>query len=133
MTECFGTFTVKEAYSADETTVAQRKAEVTMAFNVLGVLKNDGGCAAVQEEGLEVRDVRRAIAQTLKAKGADTGVGAGPATAGEVSGETFARIAVCTAEVTERLRIMARTSVVAARMLANEERNRQLSRGGAAP
>ena len=31
------------------------------------------------------------------------------------------------------LRIMARTSVVAARMLANEERNRQLSRGGAAP
>ena len=30
-----------------------------------------------------------------------------------------------------RLRIMARSSVVAARVLANEERNRQLSRGGA--
>ena len=34
------------------------------------VLKNEEGCAAVQEEGLEVSDVRRAIAQTLKAKGA---------------------------------------------------------------
>ena len=31
----------------------------------------------MQDEGLEVRDVRRAIAQTLKAKGAE-GVGAGP-------------------------------------------------------
>ena len=32
------------------------------------------------DEGLEVRDVRRAIAQTLKAKGAEKGVGAGPKT-----------------------------------------------------
>ena len=53
--------------------------------------------------------------------------------AGEVSGEAVARPAVCTAEVMERPRIMARTSVTAARMLANEERNRQLSRSGAAP
>ena len=53
--------------------------------------------------------------------------------AGEVSGEAVARLAVCTAEVVERFRIMARASVVAARMLANAERNRQLSRGGAAP
>ena len=50
-----------------------------------------------------------------------------------VSGEAVARPAVCTAEVMERLRIMAKTSVVAVRMLANAERNRQLSRGGAAP
>ena len=71
---------MKEAYSADETPTAQRKAKVTMAFNALGVLKNEGGSAAMQEEGLEVRDVRRAIAQTLKAKGAETGVGAGPRT-----------------------------------------------------
>ena len=50
--------------------------------------------------------------------------------AGEVSGEAVARPAVC---LMERLRIMTRSSVVAARMLATEERNRQLSRGGAAP
>ena len=51
--------------------------------------------------------------------------------AGEVSEEAVARPAVCTAEVMERLRMMARTSVVAARMLANEDR--QFSRGYAAP
>ena len=34
----------------------------------------------MQDEGLEVRDVRRTVAQTLKAKGAETGVGAGPRT-----------------------------------------------------
>ena len=59
---------------------AQRKAKVTMTFNALGVLKNEEGSAAIQEERLEVRDVRRAIAQTLKVKGAETGVGAGPKT-----------------------------------------------------
>ena len=31
VTECFGAFRVKEAYSADETPAAQRKAKVTMA------------------------------------------------------------------------------------------------------
>ena len=42
VTECFGAFSVKEAYSADETPAAQRKAKVTMAFNALGVLKSEG-------------------------------------------------------------------------------------------
>ena len=53
VTECFGAFRVKEAYSTDETPAAQRKAKVTMAFNALGVLKNEGGGAAMQEEGLD--------------------------------------------------------------------------------
>ena len=75
--------------------------------------------------------MRRAITQTLR--GRDGGRRRPQDRAGEVSGEAVARPAVCTAEVMERLRIMARTSVVAARMLANEERNRQLSRGGGAP
>ena len=35
VTECFGAFRVKEAYSAEETPAAQRKAKVTMAFNAL--------------------------------------------------------------------------------------------------
>ena len=61
VTECFGAFRVKGAYSADETPAAQRKVKVTM-------FKNEGGGAAMQEEGLKVRDVRRAIAQTLKTK-----------------------------------------------------------------
>ena len=78
VTECFGAFMVEEAYSADETPAAQRKAKVTVAFNALGVIKNGGGGAATQDEGIEVRDVRRAIAQTPKAKGAETEVGAGP-------------------------------------------------------
>ena len=96
-----------------------------MAFNALGVLKNEGG----EDEWLEVRDVRRAIAQTLKAIGAETGVGAGPRTELVRSvGEAVARPAVCTAGVMERLRSMARTCVV-----ANAARNRQLSRGGASP
>ena len=43
------------------------------------------------------------------------------------------RPAVCSAEMIERLRIVARSSVDAARMSANAERNRQLSRDGAAP
>ena len=80
MTGCFGAFRVKEAYSADETPAAHRKVKVTMTFNALGMLKKEGGGAAMQEEGLEVRDVRRAIAQTLKAKGAEWRVGAGPKT-----------------------------------------------------
>ena len=78
-----------------------------MAFNALGVLKNEERGAAMQDEGLEVRDVRRAIAQTLKAKGAETRVGAGLRTEpGEVSGDAVARPEVCTAEVMERLQIM---------------------------
>ena len=68
------------AYSAEETPPAQRKAKVTMTFNALGVLKNERGGAAMQEDRLEVRDVRRAIAQPLKAKGAQKGEGAGPKT-----------------------------------------------------
>ena len=52
---------------------------------------------------------------------------------GEVSGEVVARLAIRSAEMMERLRLMARSSVVAARILAKEERNRQLSRDGAAP
>ena len=39
VTECFGAFRVKEAYSADETPTAQRKAKLTMAFNALGALR----------------------------------------------------------------------------------------------
>ena len=46
-----------------------------MTFNAPGVIKSEGG-----PEGLEVRNVRRAIDQTLKAKGAEKGVGAGPKT-----------------------------------------------------
>ena len=64
----------------DKTPAAQRKAKVTMTFNALGMLHKKGGGAAMQEEGLEVRGVRRAIAQTLKAKGAEWEVGAGPKT-----------------------------------------------------
>ena len=52
---------------------------------------------------------------------------------GANSGEAAARLADSSAEAIERLRLMARHSVVAARMLANAERNRQLSRVGAAP
>ena len=63
VTECFGAFRVKEAYSAEETPAAQ----VTMSFNALGLLKKE----VMLEEGLEVRDVRRAIAQTLEAKEAE--------------------------------------------------------------
>ena len=76
VTECFGGFRVKEAHSADETPAAQRKVKVMVTFNALGVL----GVPEMQEKGIEVRDVRRAIAQTLKAKGAELGVGAGPKT-----------------------------------------------------
>ena len=77
--ECFGAFRVKEAYSAEETPATHRKAKVTMTFNALGVIKSEGGAGMV-DEGFEARDVRRAIAQTLKAKGAEKGVGAGPKT-----------------------------------------------------
>ena len=45
--ECVGAFGVKEAYAADETPAAQRKAKVTMAFNALGALKNEGKGAAL--------------------------------------------------------------------------------------
>ena len=122
---------MKEAYSADETPAAQRKVKVTMTFNAPGVFKNEGGGAAMEEEGLEVRDVRRAIAQNAESERSRDGGGrSSEDRAGEVSGEAVARPAVCSAEVMERLRIMARSSVVAARMLANGERNRQLSRGG---
>ena len=73
----------------------------------------------MQEEGLEVRDLRRAVAQTLKAKGAVTEGGRrSEDRAGEGSVEQQLRDLL--SEVMERLRIMARTSVVAARMLANE-------------
>ena len=112
VTECFGAFRVKEAYSAEETPAAQRKAKVTMTLNAPGVLKNQGGGAAMQEEGLEVRDVTE-LARSVEKQLRDP--------------------AVCSSEVMERLRIMARSCVVAARMLANEERNGRLSRGGAAP
>ena len=39
-------------------------------INALRVIKSEGG-AGMLDEGFEVRDVRRAIAQTLKAKGAE--------------------------------------------------------------
>ena len=84
------------------------------------------------DEGLEARDVRRGIAQTLKAKGAEKGVGAEDR-AGASGGQAAARLAECSAEVIERLRVMARHSLSAARMLARAERNQQLSRDGAAP
>ena len=45
VTACFGAIRVKEAYSADET--PQCKAKVTMAFNALGALKNEGKGAAL--------------------------------------------------------------------------------------
>ena len=48
-----------------------------MTFNSLGVINNEGGGAGMQDVGLEVRLVRRALAQTPKAKGAEKGVGAG--------------------------------------------------------
>ena len=80
VTECFGAFRVKEAYSADETPGAQREAKVTMSFNPLGLIKSEGGDAGMLDEGLEVRDVRRALAQTMKVKGEEKGVGAGPKT-----------------------------------------------------
>ena len=51
MTECFGAFRVKEAYSVDETPAAQRKAKVTMAFNAPGVLKNKGGARQCRTKG----------------------------------------------------------------------------------
>ena len=82
----------------------QGEGGVLSGRNLSSFAQGEGGGAAMPEEGLEVRD-----------------------------GEAVARPAVCTAEVMERLQILARTSVVAARMLANEERNRRLSRGGAAP
>ena len=72
--ECFGAFRVKETYSADEPPAAQRKAKVTMTFDATGVIKIQGGVRML-DEGLDVRDVRRAIAQTLKAKGAEKGKG----------------------------------------------------------
>ena len=48
-------------------------------------------------------------------------------------GEAATRLADCSAEVAERLKVMARHSLIAARMLARAERNQQLSRGGFAP
>ena len=74
--DCFGAFRVKEAYSAEEMPATQGKAKVTMTFNAPGVIKSDGG-AGMLDEGLKVRDVRRTIAQTLKAKGAEKAVGTG--------------------------------------------------------
>ena len=59
------------------TLATKRKAKVTMTFTAFGVIKSVGG-AIMLDEGLESRDVRRAIAQPLKAKGAEKGVGAGP-------------------------------------------------------
>ena len=47
--------------------------------------------------------------------------------AGATGGEAAARPADCPAEVIERLRVMARHSLIAARMLARAERNQQLS------
>ena len=128
VTECFGAFRVKEAHSADETPAAQRKAKVTMELLKNGEGAGDAGRRA-RGEGRETRNRPDAESE----RGRDGSGRRSEDRAGEVSGEAVARPAVCTAEVMERLRIMARTSVVAARMLANAERNRQLSRGGAAP
>ena len=68
--ECFGAHRVKEAYSAEKVPATQRKAKVKMTFNTPWVIKSEGG-AVMLDEGLKVRDVRRAIAQTLKANGAE--------------------------------------------------------------
>ena len=119
--------------------------KVTMAFNALGVRKNEGVGAAMLDEGLEVRDVTSHRPDAESERSRDGGGRRTEDRSGSSGRETAARLAeclaevidtlrvmarppVCTAEVMERLRTVARTSVVAARMLANEERNRQLSR-----
>ena len=85
------------------------------------------------DEGPEVRDLRRAIAQTLKSDRTREGIESRTEDrAGVSGGEAAARFAECSAGVIERLRVMARHSLIAARMLARSERNQQLSWDGAA-
>ena len=86
----------------------QRKAKVTMTSNALNAERRARGKGRAPSHRPNVR-------------------------AGASGGEAAARPAECSAEVIKRLRVMARPSLIAARMLARAERNQQLSRDGAAP
>ena len=101
---------MKEAYSADELPAAQRKAKVTMAFNALGVLKNEGGERG--DAGRRARGKGRETSNRPDAeneRGRDGSRRRAEDRAGEISGEAVARPAVCTAEVLERFETWAET------------------------
>ena len=120
--ECCGAFRVK-AHSSDEMPAPQRKAKVTMTFNALGVIKSVGGAGMLDEDRPNVESER-----SREGSGSRT-----EDSAGASGGEAAARPAACSAEVIERLGVLARHSLIAAKMLARAERNQQLSRDGAAP
>ena len=113
VTGCFGAFRVKEASSTEETPAAQRKAKVTMTFNSLGVINNEGGRGR-GNVGRRARGQARETStrpNTERERSREVSGSRSKDRIGENSGETVARPAVCSAEVIERLRIMARSSV----------------------
>ena len=124
--ECFGPFRVMEAHQAEETPATQQ-GKGDDDLQRVRVIKSEGG-AGMLDEGFQVRDVRRAIAQNAEnargkeASGIRTEDGAAAS-----GGEAVARTAPCSAELIERLKVMARRSSKAAELLARAERNQQLT------
>ena len=72
VTECIGAFKVKGVISGQNpSSAAQGEGDDGVQRARSGQERGRG--AGVQDEGLEVRDVRRAIAQTLQASEAEAG------------------------------------------------------------